>query len=74
MGTTIAFFQSPRIALLLIVISGNLARYGVMASRNNFKISPGMPSVAPDFFFPIFYNSVLIMLIEMVKRLPESAF
>jgi hypothetical protein len=45
-----------------------------MASRNNFKISPGMPSVAPDFFFPIFYNSVLIMLIEMVNRLPESAF
>jgi len=42
-----------------------------MASRNIFKISPGMPNRPTDFFFPIVDNSFLIMLIRMLKGLPE---
>jgi len=72
MGTTIAFFQSPGIALLFIVISSNLKRYGIMASPPNFKIFPGMPSGPTDFFFLIADNCFLIMLILMVKGLPDS--
>jgi hypothetical protein len=53
MGTTIAFFQSPGIALLFIVISSNLARNGIMAFPTNFKISPGMPTRQTDFFYDI---------------------
>ena len=56
MGTTIAFCQSPGTALLVIVISSNLARYGIMASLSNFKISPAMPSGPTDFFLPIADN------------------
>jgi len=63
MGTTISFFQLPGIALLFIVISNNLARYGIMASPPNFKISPGMPTGLTDFFLPITDNRSLIMLI-----------
>ena len=66
MGITIAFFQSPGIALLFIVISSNLARYGIVASPPNFKISPGMPSGPTDFFLPIVDNRFLIMLIEVI--------
>ena len=72
MGTTVAFFQSLGIALLFIIISSNLARYGIMASQPNFKISPGMPSGLMDFFLPIADNHFLIMLILMVKGLPVS--
>jgi len=67
MGTTIAFFQSPGIALLSIIISSNLTRYGIVASPTNFKISPRMPSSPMDFFFPIADNCFLIMLKLMVK-------
>ena len=38
-----------------------------MASSPNFKISPGMPTLSTDFFFPIADNRFLIMLILMVK-------
>jgi len=72
MGTTIAFSQSPGIALLFIVISSNLMRYGIMASSPNFKISPGMPFGLMDFFFPVADNCFLIMLILMMKGLPDS--
>jgi hypothetical protein len=72
MGTTIAFYQSPGIALLFIVISSILARYGIMASPPNFKICPGMPSGSTDFFFPIADNRFLMMLMLTVKGLPES--
>jgi hypothetical protein len=72
MGTTIAILQSPGIAFLCIVTSRNLARYGIVAVPPNFKISPGMPSGPTDFFFLIAENSFLIMLILMVKGLPDS--
>jgi len=71
MGTAIAFFQSPGITLLFIVISSNLASYGIMDSTPNFKISSGMPSGPTDFFFPIADTRFLIMLIPMAKGLPD---
>jgi len=72
MVTTIAFFQSPGIALLFIVIPSNLARYGIMASPSNFNISQGIPFGPMGFFLPIAGNRFLIMLILMVKGLPDS--
>ena len=42
-----------------------------MASLPNFKISPGMPSGPTDFFLAIVDNRFLIMLILMVKGLPD---
>jgi hypothetical protein len=65
------FFQSPGMALLFIVISSNFAKYGIVASLPNFKITPGMPSGPTDFFLPIIDNCFLIMLILMVKGLPD---
>ena len=73
MGNTVAFIQSPGVALLFIAISSNLARYGIMASPPNFKISPGIPSGPTDFFLPIADNSFLILLILMVNGLPDSS-
>ena len=72
MGNTTAFSQSPGIALLFIIISSNLARYGIMASTPNFKNSPGMPSGPTDFFLPVADNRFLIILILMVKGLLDS--
>ena len=43
-----------------------------MASPPKFKISPGMPSGPTDFFLPTADNRFLIMLILMVKGLPDS--
>jgi len=43
-----------------------------MASSPHFKISPGMPSGPTDFFLPIADNHFLIVLILMVKGLPDS--
>ena len=43
-----------------------------MASPPNFKISPGMASDSTDFFLSIADNRFLIMLILMVKGLPDS--
>ena len=71
MGTTIAFIHSPGKALLFIVISSNLARYGNIASPSYFKISPGIPSCPTNFFLPFADNRFLIMLILMVKDLPH---
>jgi len=71
MGTTVAFFQSPGIALLFIVISSNLTRYGIMVSPPNLRVSPGMPSGPTDFFLPIIDNLFLITLILMVNGLPD---
>jgi len=71
MGITIAFFQSPGMALLFIVISSNLARYGIMASPPNFKISPGIPFGPTQFFLPVVDNCFLIMLILTVMGLPD---
>ena len=43
-----------------------------MASSLDFKIFPGMPSGSTNFFLPIADNHFLIMLILMVKGLPDS--
>ena len=42
-----------------------------MASLPNFKISPGMPTGPTEFFLPFTDNRFLIMLILMVKGLPD---
>jgi len=42
-----------------------------MASLSIFKISPGMPFCPADFFLPIADVRFLIMLILMVKGLPD---
>jgi hypothetical protein len=42
-----------------------------MAFLPNFKISPGMSSVLTDFFLPIVDNCFLIVIILMVKGLPD---
>jgi hypothetical protein len=70
MGITIAFLQSAGIALFFIVISSNLARYGIMATPPNFKISPGMPSGLTDPLLPVVYKRFLIMLILTMKGFP----
>jgi len=56
---------------MFIVISSNLARYGIMAPQLNLKISPGMSSGPTDFFLPIADDPFLIVLILMVKGLPD---
>jgi hypothetical protein len=52
---------------LLTVMPSKRARYGIMASPPIFCISPGMPTVPTDLFFPIAANRFLIMLILVVK-------
>ena len=42
-----------------------------MASPPNLKTSPGMPPGPTDFFLRIVDNRFLIMLILMVKGLPD---
>jgi hypothetical protein len=68
-----ALFQSLGIValLLLIVMSSSRARYAIMASPTNFRISPGTPSDPIDLFLSIGVISVLIMLMLMVKGSPE---
>jgi hypothetical protein len=43
-----------------------------MAFPPNCKISPGMPTGPKDFFLPIVDNRFLIILILMLKGLPDS--
>jgi hypothetical protein len=43
-----------------------------MASPPNFKISPELQSGPTDIFLPIADNRFLIMLLLMVKGLPDS--
>ena len=64
-----AFFQSLGIVPLLIVMSNNRARYGIMASPPILSMAPGMPSGPTDLFLPIKANRFLIMLILMLKGL-----
>ena len=65
------FFLSPDIATLLIIMSSNSARYGIIASAPIFSIAPGMTSGPTDLFLPIIANRFLIKLILMVKVLSE---
>ena len=46
-------FQSLGIVALLIVMSSNRARYGIMASPPIIRILPGTPLGRIDFFLPI---------------------
>jgi len=57
----------------LFNISSILAWKGVMASPPNFRISPGTPAGPADLFLPIFGNLFLIILVLIIKVLPELA-
>jgi len=52
MGTTLRFFQSPGVTLLIIVISITHATNGIMANPPNFNISPVTTFGLTDLFFP----------------------
>lgn len=71
MGTTIAFF----VVWDSVIVHSNIQKsrevynHGFPAS---FKISAGMPSGPTDFFLPIADNRFLMILILMVKGLPDS--
>jgi hypothetical protein len=68
-----ALFQSLGIVelLLLIVMSSSSARYAIMGSPTNFRISPGTSSDPIELFLPIAAIGFLIMLLFMVKGSPE---
>jgi len=66
-----ALFQSLEIAALLIVMSSNRARYGIMASMPSFRISPRTPSGPVDLFLLIAACRFLIILMLMVKSSRE---
>jgi hypothetical protein len=70
-GTIITFFQSHGIVPLLIVMSSNRVRYGIMASPPIFSLGPGTPSDLTDLFLQVIANRFLIMLILMVQCLSE---
>ena len=57
-----AFFHSPGVEGLLIVMSNNLAGYGIIASLPNFRNSAGIPIGLVDLFLLIAANRFLIML------------
>jgi hypothetical protein len=63
-------FQSLGIValLLLIVRSSSRARYAIMASPTNFRISPGTSSSPIDLFLPIAATGFLIKLMLMAKE------
>ena len=59
MKSTEVSFQSHGLALLLIIISNNLARYGIMSSAANFEIPLELPFGLKDIFLPIVDNRFL---------------
>jgi hypothetical protein len=65
-----AFFQSLGIVALLIVMSNNRARYGIMASPPSCIISPETLS---GLFKRIADNLFLMILVLMAKDSPELA-
>jgi hypothetical protein len=58
---------------LLIVMSNNRARYGIVASPPSFKVSLQTLSGPTDFFLPIAVNFFLMILLLMAKGSPELA-
>jgi hypothetical protein len=68
-----ALFQSAGRALLFIVMARNCARYGIMASPPIFRISPEIPAIPIDLFFPIVLTLVLMIFVSVVKGSPELA-
>jgi hypothetical protein len=72
-GKKMAFFQSLRIVVLLIVMFNNRAKYGIIASSLSFRISPETLSGPTDLFLPIAANFFLMILVLMAKGSPELA-
>ena len=68
-----ALFQSAGKVLLFIVMSRNCARYRIMASPPNLRISPEIPSGPIDLFFPVAATLVLMIFVSVVKGWPELA-
>ena len=69
-----ALFESAGSVPLFMVMSSNLARYGIMAPPPSFRISPEILSGPIDLFFSgRCYPFSLITLILMVKGSPELA-
>jgi hypothetical protein len=66
-GITVAFFQSPGSVPLFIVMSSSRARYGIIASPPNLRISPEIRSGPTHLFFPIVWILLLIVLISVVN-------
>jgi hypothetical protein len=66
-----ALFQSLGVVALLIVMSSNHARYGIMASPPSFRISLGTPSGRIDLFLLIAAIRFHIFLMLMVKGSSE---
>ena len=64
-------FQSFGIVVLLVVMSSNRARYGIMASKPSFRISQGTPSGPIDLFLLNTASRFLIVLLLMVNSSPE---
>ena len=66
-----ALFQSLGIVALLIIMSNNRARYGIMASPPSFRISPETLSGRSDLFLPLAANLFLMILVLMEEGSPE---
>jgi hypothetical protein len=65
-GITVAFFHSPGVEALLIVMSNNRARYGIIGSQPSFRISAGIPTGPVDLFLLTAADCFLTMLMLMV--------
>ena len=65
-----ALFQSPGSLPLFIVKSSSRARYGIMASPPNLRISPETRYGPTDLFFPNALTLLLIVLISVVNGSP----
>jgi len=68
-----ALFQSAGSIPLLIVMSSNRTRYGIMASPPSFRISPEIPSGPIDLLFPIAATLFLMIFTSLVKGSPQLA-
>jgi hypothetical protein len=66
-----AFLKSLGVVPLLIVMSNNRARFGIMTSPPILSMVPGLPSGPTDLFLPIEANRLLIMLILMLNCLSK---
>jgi hypothetical protein len=74
MGTTLSFFP---VTWDDIIVHRNIQK-SLEVWNHDFpaylKISPGMPSGPTDFFIPIADNRFLLMLILIVKGLPDTVY
>jgi hypothetical protein len=65
-----AFFKSLGRAALLIVMSNNRARYGIVDCPHSFKILPETLPGPTVLFLPIAANFFLMILVLMMKGSP----